>query len=145
MGVALRHRAAPAVRRRVIVVRREPAGLAGWGAQGFCAWRLVSPVRGSADPTRVAGAEEAGRTPGLSAGRVRLEAVADAGVSHWRRGRELALDAALRAPTARAAAFRGRFPEEERCARTPGRPWEAPWGLGAADQVCGCALSVARL
>lgn len=68
VGVALRHRAAPAVRRRVLVVRGEPAGLAGWGAQDFCAWRLVSPARGSADPTRVAGAEEAGRTPGLSAG-----------------------------------------------------------------------------
>lgn len=77
--------------------------------------------------------------------RVRLEAVADARVSHGRRSHELALDAALRAPTARAAASRGSFPEKERCARTPGRPWESPWGLGAAGQVCGCALFAAGL
>lgn len=104
VGVAWRHRAAPALRRRVRVV------CGGRGGPAFCTWRVVSPGGASADWIRVAGAEVAGRTGGLSKWRVRVEAVVDPRASHGRRGRERELDAALRAPTARGR----RFPEEGR-------------------------------
>lgn len=126
VGVAWRHRAAPALGLPVFVVGCGRVSLGRFDGRGFGAWPLVSPSGGFADRTRMARAEEASRTGGLGAGRVCVEAVVDARVSHGRRGGEAArrrggewaLDAFLRAPTAGAP----RLPEaaslrkEERCA-----------------------------
>lgn len=110
MGVAWRHRAAPALGLRVLVVGCGRVGFARFGGQGFGAWPLVSPAGGSADRTRMARAEETSRTGGLGVGRVCVEAVVDARVSYGWRGGEWALDAFLRAPTAGGRGFQRPLP-----------------------------------